>query len=745
MKQLKNLDKYTTPSEWKESVIMNSEKKKDKVYLKRRSFTAIACVMALVAVGGAGVYFTNNNPLSTTGDSSQIETADILYDDSKFTVIEVTRDSLLLYNKVGFVSIPFADNDKLAEAVADQNVCFGDIVNLDFDGTMLETYPLQITSCTGLEVVSNYIVNGLEISDILGVSSITGEITAINDSVLDVTVGEEVYKVSLSELGYVFDSEIVPNQYESSKLNFDDLQVGDIVKVPSTTGVSASGDVNTADFIFKIHKPTPTEFYGVRKISGDEIAKILRETGEYEVSCGNGGVWVSYSFIPSKDGKSIYVKVVYINGLGDQYVSAPVYEYDNNKTGLGGKVEERFNYVNLAPLQEYVAYDEQIEIADIASGDYLIFMGQTVPESTKKLEGIYVGFTVNDDLTIAETTGTLDFDTNDYEFGIEHYSDDSSLGFLSFAGSYNDEKAEFINALKEITQNCDVIDNPRFNDYADTRRNVTAGSETEQVLSVRMYKDEKTIRIQNKFYSVDEDTYNNLGSVLDKIRYENEFEDNDEIQVDYNFDFDVKDYYFGVSHYNYKNDNAYSCGNGFPEGDKNDEKAKLVEVVKSVTENCDVIDNPEYTDEDTEFGVSVYNTKYQVMDVTVYNDEKAVLINGKVYSINDSYFKKLSEAFLAFGIDEEKNEESSPEHKLVDMLYSIKTNQSTVDGSDLDGFDKTNPSNTVRVYFFFSENQVVVKLYRDVNAVSIDGNLYQLSTEDFLKVQEYTEGTLEND
>lgn len=260
MKQLKQFDKYKTPEEWKERAAIHG--KAGRAYVKRNAFPAILLAALLLCGGIFG--FSALKRLETADDT------DSLTDKAKLDAYVVesydghfyifTSEKELMSVSIDANTKVLDENGMTSETAPD----IGDEVTVYFDGTILATYPGRIDKCSGVKIKNEY--KSGRLIDRFG-STQTGTVLSVDGSMCRVDCSGTIYDVTLSEFGYVYNSQgtacdkIMPEVgdvisfVEDSMYTQDDLMKDVIPTTITTLFMQRDEDVDSCDS-WKISKMT---------------------------------------------------------------------------------------------------------------------------------------------------------------------------------------------------------------------------------------------------------------------------------------------------------------------------------------------------------------------------------------------------------------------------------------------------------------------------------------------------------
>ena len=211
MKQLRIFDKYSAPPKWKEAVIMRQDKTNTRVFLKRRYFTAVICAVVLICAGiyalGYSVrkdYPRINGILQESvdeGNDGDEDSRNIDYaaerkgEHFRAVIVQVRENGVMICKEgEGLISVSFADSCEFFGSDNSKtdfsSFKTGDTVVVNFDGTIMETYPEIINSCGILQTIGS-LKEGEYITDLTG-TYFSGKVYEISEERLDMLLfGQE--------------------------------------------------------------------------------------------------------------------------------------------------------------------------------------------------------------------------------------------------------------------------------------------------------------------------------------------------------------------------------------------------------------------------------------------------------------------------------------------------------------------------------------------------------------------------
>lgn len=269
MKQLRIFDKYSAPPKWKEAVIMRQDKTNTRVFLKRRYFTAVICAVVLICAGiyalGYSVrkdYPRINGILHESvdeGNDGDEDSRNIDYaaerkgEHFRAVIVQVRENGVMICKEgEGLISVSFADSCEFFGSDNSKtdfsSFKTGDTVVVNFDGTIMETYPEIINSCGILQTIGS-LKEGEYITDLTG-TYFSGKVYEISEEAITVETvknGLSCYYSVRNDFGYIYDgsNRIIsteniktgmqirvkcaqpPEMYDIDVINSDIIQVSD--------------------------------------------------------------------------------------------------------------------------------------------------------------------------------------------------------------------------------------------------------------------------------------------------------------------------------------------------------------------------------------------------------------------------------------------------------------------------------------------------------------------------------------
>lgn len=269
MKQLRIFDKYSAPPKWNEAVIMRQDKTNTRVFLKRRYFTAVICAVVLICAGiyalGYSVrkdYPRINGILQESvdeGNDGDEDSRNIDYaaerkgEHFRAVIVQVRENGVMICKEgEGLISVSFADSCEFFGSDNSKtdfsSFKTGDTVVVNFDGTIMETYPEIINSCGILQTIGS-LKEGEYITDLTG-TYFSGKVYEISEEAITVETvknGLTCYYSVRNDFGYIYDgsNRIIsteniktgmqirvkcaqpPEMYDIDVINSDIIQVSD--------------------------------------------------------------------------------------------------------------------------------------------------------------------------------------------------------------------------------------------------------------------------------------------------------------------------------------------------------------------------------------------------------------------------------------------------------------------------------------------------------------------------------------